>query len=56
VLVLERTGITGMRARLAAVGGSLELGAREDGGARLRAYVTTVPAQQTELAAAPTAQ
>jgi signal transduction histidine kinase len=53
VLVLERTGITGMRARLAAVGGGLELSARKDGGARLTAYVTTVSAPEPTLAAAP---
>jgi len=53
VLVLERTGITGMRARLAAVGGGLELSARKDGGARLTAYVTTVPAHGPALVAAP---
>lgn len=56
VLVLERTGITGMRARLAAVGGNLELSAREDGGARLTAYVTSVADQRAAPAAAPMAQ
>jgi signal transduction histidine kinase len=55
VLVLERTGITGMRARVAAVGGNLELSARKDGGARLTAYVTTVPPSEPALAAAPSA-
>jgi signal transduction histidine kinase len=51
VLVLERTGITGMRARLAAVGGDLELSAREDGGARLTAYVTAAPTSEPAIAA-----
>jgi signal transduction histidine kinase len=55
VLVLERTGITGMRARLAAVGGSLQLSAREDGGARLVAYVPRSTSLPPDLLAAPSA-